>query len=116
MAAMDHMAEHEWTRALPPAHPPAQPMDLTPHERQVLEVVFTALQERGYDPARQLAHFLVTGEPAYITAHRGARTQAQRLDRVRLVEALVRAYLEPQFRPSSSGNDSPHEGGRAGSG
>lgn len=68
-------------------------------ERQVLAQVLVALHERGYDPVRQLAHFLVTGEPAYITAHRGARVLIQKLDRVRVVEALVRAYLDPGLSP-----------------
>ena len=84
----------EGTRRLP-VLPPAGDDALDPAERQVLAQVLLALQERGYDPARQLAHFLVTGEPAYITAHRGARVLAQKLDRVRVVEALVRAHLDP---------------------
>lgn len=82
----------EGTRRLP-GLPPAAKGGLGAEEREVLQAVLAALHERGYDPARQLAHFLVTGEPAYITAHRGARVLAQRLDRVQVVEALVRACL-----------------------
>ena len=89
----DPRASQEWTRALPAPVPAGRGDDLAAEERAALLAVFAALQERGYDPVRQLAHFLVTGEPAYITAHRGARVLAQKLDRVRVVEALVRAYL-----------------------
>lgn len=84
----------EGTRQLP-VLPLAAAAELDAEERRILEAILAALRERGYDPARQLAHFLVTGEPAYITAHRGARVLAQRLDRIRVVEALVRAYLGP---------------------
>lgn len=95
---MDHLPDPELTRALPPLRPPTHPKDLVPEDQRVLLAVFAALRERGYDPVRQLAHFLVTGEPTYITAHRGARTLAQKLDRVRVVEAMVRSYLGPRFQ------------------
>lgn len=84
--------DQEWTRGVPLRSPRFR-TGLSDEERHVLWAVFVALRERGYDPVRQLAHFLVTGEPAYITAHRGARTLAQRLDRVRVVEELVRCYI-----------------------
>ncbi|WP_203530584.1 IreB family regulatory phosphoprotein [Thermaerobacter sp. PB12/4term] len=88
----------EGTRRLPLLSPGGGAA-LEEEERQLLAQVLAALRERGYDPARQLAHFLVTGEPAYITAHRGARVLIQKLDRVRVVEALVRAYLDGGFGP-----------------
>jgi uncharacterized protein (UPF0297 family) len=61
--------------------------------REVLMAVYEALREKGYDPIRQIAHFLLTGEPAYITAHRGARTLVHRLERDEVVEELLRHYL-----------------------
>lgn len=65
--------------------------DLLPHD--VIFQVYQALQEKGYDPVRQLAYYLLTGEPAYITAHRNARSLITRLERDELIEALVRHYL-----------------------
>lgn len=61
--------------------------------RAILQEIYQALQEKGYDPIRQLAHFLLTGEPAYITAHRGARALAHRLERDEVIEELLRYYL-----------------------
>ncbi len=61
--------------------------------REVLLLVHRALQEKGYDPIRQIAHYLLTGEPAYITAHRNARAVIARVERDELLEELVRFYL-----------------------
>lgn len=65
-----------------------------PTARQALAAIYRALGEKGYDPVRQIAHFLLTGEPTYITAHRDARSLAQRLERDEVIEELLRAYLE----------------------
>ncbi|HEX6989748.1 MAG TPA: IreB family regulatory phosphoprotein [Bacillota bacterium] len=61
--------------------------------REALAAIYQALGEKGYDPVRQIAHFLLTGEPTYITAHKDARSLAQRLERDEIIEELLRAYL-----------------------
>ncbi|MDI3270051.1 MAG: IreB family regulatory phosphoprotein [Bacillota bacterium] len=61
--------------------------------RAVLREIYEALAEKGYDPIRQLASYLTTGEPVYITAHKGARVKAARLDRNAVLEELLRQYL-----------------------
>lgn len=61
--------------------------------REVLLLVYRALQEKGYDPIRQIAHYLLTGEPAYITAHQNARALMARIERDEILEELVRFYL-----------------------
>ncbi len=64
--------------------------------REVLIHVYHALQEKGYNPIRQIASFIVTGEPAYITAHQNARSMITKLDRDEVIEELVRYYLANQ--------------------
>lgn len=64
-----------------------------PDPREALQVIHAALREKGYDPVRQLAYFLLTGEPAYITAHRGARSLAHKLERDEVIALLLRHYL-----------------------
>jgi uncharacterized protein (UPF0297 family) len=59
----------------------------------VLLRVYRALQEKGYDPLRQIAHYLLSGEPAYITAHLNARSLVARLERDEVIEELLRVYL-----------------------
>jgi uncharacterized protein (UPF0297 family) len=67
-----------------------------PAPRDILLAVHRALQEKGYDPIRQIAHYLLSGEPAYITAHLGARSLITRCERDEILEELVRFYLERQ--------------------
>jgi len=59
-----------------------------------LRTIYIALQEKGYDPVQQLAHYLLTGEPAYITAHRNARSLTSHLERDEIIEEFVRFYVE----------------------
>jgi len=58
-----------------------------------MAAVYSALLERGYDPVGQLAGYLVTGDPTYITAYRHARTEVLRVDRLEIIEEIVRVYL-----------------------
>lgn len=61
---------------------------------QTLSTIYLALEERGYDPVQQLAHYLLTGEPAYITTHRNARALTAHLERDEVIEELVRFYVK----------------------
>ncbi len=62
--------------------------------RDMLRTIYLALEEKGYDSVQQLAHYLLTGEPTYITAHRGARALTAHLERDELIEEIVRFYVE----------------------
>lgn len=62
--------------------------------RDVLFSVYAALVEKGYDPVSQLVGYLLSGDPTYITSHRGARSLIRTLDRDELLEELVTSYLE----------------------
>ena len=64
-----------------------------PDPASVIATVYSALAERGYDPVRQLAGYLLSGDPAYITSHRGARALVSRVERDELLAELVRAYV-----------------------
>lgn len=61
---------------------------------EVLNQVFRALKESDYDPVDQLVGYLISGDPAYITSQRDARTLIRRLERDMILEELVRKYLE----------------------
>lgn len=72
------------------------------HAGRVLQEVYRALVERGYDPVNQIVGYLLSGDPTYITAHRGARGLIRGVRRDELLEELVRRYVESQAgtRPS----------------
>ncbi|ABZ83145.1 conserved hypothetical protein [Heliomicrobium modesticaldum Ice1] len=60
----------------------------------ILRTVYEALKEKGYNPINQLVGYLLSGDPAYITSHKNARSLIRRLERDDLLEELVRFYLE----------------------
>jgi uncharacterized protein (UPF0297 family) len=62
--------------------------------RDVLFSVYGALKEKGYNPINQLVGYLISGDPAYITSHKQARSLIRRVERDDLLEELVKSYLE----------------------
>ncbi len=60
----------------------------------VINTVYEALKEKGYNPINQLVGYLLSGDPTYITSYKNARTLIRKLERDELLEELVRAYLE----------------------
>ena len=61
---------------------------------RVLEDVYYALEERGYNAVHQIAGYLISNDPAYISSHKGARSIIQQIDRDEIIEELVKFYLE----------------------
>ena len=59
----------------------------------ILTSVYTALEEKGYNPINQLVGYILSEDPTYITNHRQARTLIRKLDRDELLQVLLRSYL-----------------------
>jgi uncharacterized protein (UPF0297 family) len=59
----------------------------------VLREVYAALKDRGYNPTSQLVGYLLSGDPAYITSHLGARNLIRRVERDELLEELLRQFI-----------------------
>lgn len=59
----------------------------------VLEEVYAALQEKGYNPVNQIVGYIMSGDPTYITSHNGARSQVMKVERDELVEELLTEYI-----------------------
>lgn len=64
--------------------------------KDVLEEVKAALTEKGYNPINQLVGYLLSGDPAYITSHRGARNLIRRVERDEILEELLNKYLKEE--------------------
>jgi len=60
----------------------------------IINAVYEALKEKGYNPINQLVGYLLSGDPTYITSYKNARTLIRKLERDELLEELVKAYLE----------------------
>ena len=61
--------------------------------KSVLLSVYTALQEKGYNPINQIVGYILSEDPTYITNHKSARSMICRLDRDELLQELVKCYL-----------------------
>lgn len=59
-----------------------------------LQAVYQALLEKGYSPVDQIAGYLLTGDPTYITNHHHARCLAAHIDREQLIRRALKKYLE----------------------
>lgn len=64
--------------------------------RSNLQTVVVALEEKGYNAVHQIAGYLISNDPAYISSHKGARAIIQQIDRNEIIEELVKTYLEKQ--------------------
>lgn len=62
--------------------------------REILLKVFSALEEKGYNPINQIVGYIMSGDPSYITSHKNARALIGKLERDELLEELVRAYVQ----------------------
>ncbi|MCI9008832.1 MAG: IreB family regulatory phosphoprotein [Lachnospiraceae bacterium] len=65
---------------------------------EVLRKVYEAMTEKGYDPVNQIVGYIMSGDPTYITSHKGARSLIMKVERDELVEELLRVYVEKTVR------------------
>lgn len=62
-------------------------------ETTLMEVA-DALKEKGYNPISQIVGYLVSGDAGYITSYKDARNKILSIDRSKILEAIVKEYLE----------------------
>jgi uncharacterized protein (UPF0297 family) len=65
---------------------------------QVLEQVYTALTEKGYNPVSQIVGYIMSGDPTYITSHKNARSLIMKVERDEILEELLSVYIEARLR------------------
>ena len=60
------------------------------------EVIHSNLMtvSQALDAVHQIAGYLISNDPAYISSHKGARSIIQQIDRDEIIEELVKFYLE----------------------
>lgn len=61
--------------------------------KEILQDVYEALTEKGYNPINQIVGYILSGDPTYITSHNGARNLIRQVERDELLEKIVRYYL-----------------------
>jgi uncharacterized protein (UPF0297 family) len=60
---------------------------------EIMNIVYNALDERGYNAIDQLVGYILSGDPSYITSHNNARNIIGHIERDDLVEELIKSYL-----------------------
>ena len=65
---------------------------------QVLEQVYTALTEKGYNPVSQIVGYIMSGDPTYIPSHKNARSLIMKVERDEILEELLSVYIEARLR------------------
>lgn len=61
--------------------------------KKVLDLVYHAMAEKGYNPVNQIVGYIMSGDPTYITSHNGARSMIMKVERDELVEELLKEYI-----------------------
>ena len=62
--------------------------------KEVRDVVYTAMEEKGYNPVNQIVGYIMSGDPTYITSYKGARSMIMKVERDELVEELLKEYIK----------------------
>lgn len=72
--------------------------DAKPDVSQVLERVYFALTEKGYNPINQIVGYIMSGDPTYITSHKSARSLIMKVERDEILEELMKNYVDTRLR------------------
>ena len=62
--------------------------------RDIVQQVYAALKEKGYNPVNQMVGYILSEDPTYITTYNNARSLIRRIDRDELLQILVKSYLD----------------------
>jgi uncharacterized protein (UPF0297 family) len=70
--------------------------------RDVIHSVYSALTEKGYNPVNQIVGYVMSGDPTYITSHKGARSLIMKVERDEIMEELLRFYIDKDIHHGST--------------
>lgn len=60
---------------------------------EVINEVYEALEEKGYNAINQIVGYLISGDPGYISTYNESRKKISKLERTQIVEVLLRNYM-----------------------
>ena len=73
------------------------PKEVQPVVKDVIDSVYEALTEQGYNPISQIVGYVMSGDPTYITSHNGARSLIMKVERDEIIEELLQDYIKHHF-------------------
>ena len=66
--------------------------------KDVLELVYRSLSEKGYNPLNQIVGYIMSGDPTYITSYKSARSLIMKVERDEILEELMENYIDTRLR------------------
>lgn len=60
----------------------------------VINDVYSALEEKGYNAINQIVGYIISGDPGYISTYKESRKKISKLERTQIVEVLLRNYMK----------------------
>ena len=61
--------------------------------RRIMNAVYAALVEKGYNPINQIVGYLLSEDPTYITNYKNARSLIRKVERDELLSCIIKYYL-----------------------
>lgn len=65
---------------------------------EVIQRVYAALVEKGYNPVNQIVGYIMSGDPTYITSYNNARSLIMKVERDEILEELMKTYIDTRCR------------------
>ena len=62
--------------------------------RKELEEIFNDLDERGYEPTKQMVAYLISGDPGYISAYKDCRNRILKYTREDIIEIMLSDFIK----------------------
>ena len=59
----------------------------------ILDEVYKALEDRGYNPTDQMVGYLLSGDLGYISNYSNARKKIKHIDRAKIIEYLLNEVM-----------------------
>ena len=66
--------------------------------KEVLDLVYNAMDEKGYNPVNQIVGYIMSGDPTYITSYKNARSLIIKVERDELIEEAVKYYINNKLK------------------
>lgn len=61
--------------------------------KEILQEVYDALEERGYNPTNQLVGYLISGDPGYISSYKECRNRILEFKREDIIELMLVNFI-----------------------
>ena len=66
--------------------------------KEIISTVYVAMTEKGYNPVNQIVGYIMSGDPTYITSHKGARSLIMKVERDEILEELLNDYINHNLK------------------